>query len=199
MKNFVKIIASLFQCCLWRHWFRFMAWLLNQRLIVNSTFRDKRQWNFMMASSNGNIFCVTDPLCGNSPATGEFPSQRPVTRSFGVFFDRWIHNRDVCDLRRHRAHYDVTTMWTLYTDFHSDKVYLKMPSVRCWPFCSGLTLMSKDNLIFYGYKYVCVNPWHWLSRIVNCKIYPEQVSPWYISDVCQFQPVKYTMAFMHWS
>ena len=27
-------------------------------------------------------------LCvGNSPVTGEFPSQKPVTRSFGVFFD----------------------------------------------------------------------------------------------------------------
>ena len=27
-------------------------------------------------------------LCvGNSPVTGEFPSQRPVTRSFDVFFD----------------------------------------------------------------------------------------------------------------
>ena len=24
---------------------------------------------------------------GNSPVTGEFPSQRPVTRSFDVFFD----------------------------------------------------------------------------------------------------------------
>ena len=27
-------------------------------------------------------------LCaGNSPVTGEFPAQRPVTRSFDVFFD----------------------------------------------------------------------------------------------------------------
>ena len=27
-------------------------------------------------------------LCaGNSPVTGEFPAQRPVTQSFGVFFD----------------------------------------------------------------------------------------------------------------
>ena len=27
-------------------------------------------------------------LCaGNSPVTGEFPTQRPVTRSFDVFFD----------------------------------------------------------------------------------------------------------------
>ena len=24
---------------------------------------------------------------GNSPTTGEFPAQRPVTRSFDVFFD----------------------------------------------------------------------------------------------------------------
>ena len=24
---------------------------------------------------------------GNSPATGEFPAQRPVTRNFDVFFD----------------------------------------------------------------------------------------------------------------
>ena len=31
---------------------------------------------------------------GNSPVTGEFPAQRPVTRSFGVFFDlrlTWIN------------------------------------------------------------------------------------------------------------
>ena len=41
----------------------------------------------MMTSSNGNIFRVTGPLCGNSPVSGEFPSQRPVTRSFDVFFD----------------------------------------------------------------------------------------------------------------
>ena len=27
-------------------------------------------------------------LCaGNSPVNGEFPVQRPVTRSFGIFFD----------------------------------------------------------------------------------------------------------------
>ena len=45
------------------------------------------QWRIcMMTSSNGNIFGVTGPLCGESPVTGEFPSQRPVTRSFDVFF-----------------------------------------------------------------------------------------------------------------
>ena len=34
------------------------------------------------------------PLCaGNSPVTGEFPSQRPVTRSFDVFFDLRLNKR----------------------------------------------------------------------------------------------------------
>ena len=47
----------------------------------------------MLTSSNGNIFRVTGLLCGNSPVTGEFPSQRPVTRSFVVFFDLHLNER----------------------------------------------------------------------------------------------------------
>ena len=42
---------------------------------------------FMMTSSNGNIFRVTGPLCGEFTGPGEFPAQRPVTRSFDVYFD----------------------------------------------------------------------------------------------------------------
>ena len=41
----------------------------------------------MMTSSNGNIFPVTGHLWGNSPISGEFPAQRPVTRSFDIVFD----------------------------------------------------------------------------------------------------------------
>ena len=42
--------------------------------------------NNMMTSSNGNIFRVTGHLC-------EFPAQRPVTRSFDVFFDLCLNIR----------------------------------------------------------------------------------------------------------
>ena len=41
----------------------------------------------MMTSSNGNIFRVTGHLCGKFTGPGEFHAQRPVTRSFDVFFD----------------------------------------------------------------------------------------------------------------
>ena len=47
----------------------------------------------MMTSSNGNIFRVTGPLCGEFTGPGEFPTQRPVTRSFDVFFDLRLNKR----------------------------------------------------------------------------------------------------------
>ena len=42
----------------------------------------------------------------NSTVTGEFPTQRPVTRSFDAFFALRLNKREADDLRRHRAHYD---------------------------------------------------------------------------------------------
>ena len=52
---------------------------------------------------------------GNSPVTSEFPTQRPVTRGFCVFFicawtNSWENNGGAGDLRRHRAHYDLIVM-----------------------------------------------------------------------------------------
>ena len=47
----------------------------------------------MMTSSNGNIFHVTGPLCGEFTGPGEFPAQRPVTRSFDVFFYLCLNKR----------------------------------------------------------------------------------------------------------
>ena len=46
-----------------------------------------------MTSSNGNIFRVTGPLCGEFTGPGEFPTQRPVTRSFDVYFDLPLNKR----------------------------------------------------------------------------------------------------------
>ena len=77
---------------------------------MSSTFLRVQQLCPMITSSTGNIFRVTGPLWGNSPVTGEFPAQRPVTRSFDVFFNLRLHKRWGLWLRRHRAHYDVTIM-----------------------------------------------------------------------------------------
>ena len=66
----------------------------NGASIVNSVERNGHQIAvIMMTSSNGNIFRVTGPLCGEFTGPGEFPTQRPVTRSFDVFFDRRLNKR----------------------------------------------------------------------------------------------------------
>ena len=44
----------------------------------------------MMTSSNGNIFRVTGHVFF---VTGEFPTQRPVTQSFDVFFDLHLNKQ----------------------------------------------------------------------------------------------------------
>ena len=53
-----------------------MLWLYHQCFLIH-----------IMTSSNGNIFRVAGPLCGEFTGPGEFPAQRPVTRSFDFFFD----------------------------------------------------------------------------------------------------------------
>ena len=60
----------------------------------------------MMTSSNGNI-CRVASLCeGNSSVTGEFPSE---TDSELWYFLSSAPEQTADDLRRHRAHYDVTS------------------------------------------------------------------------------------------
>ena len=74
----------------------------------------------MMTSSNGDIFRVTGPLCGEFTGHQSIPSQRPVTRNCDVFFiyawiNGWVNNREAGDLRRYRTHYDVIVMEYVFT------------------------------------------------------------------------------------
>ena len=64
-------------------------WPVQQRMeykVLWLTYQGKARYT-MMTSSNGNIFRVTGHLCGEFTGHRWIPSQRPVTRSFDVFFD----------------------------------------------------------------------------------------------------------------
>ena len=52
---------------------------------------------------------------GNSPVTGEFPHKGQwrgalMFSLISAWINRWVNNGDAVDLRRYRAHYDVTVM-----------------------------------------------------------------------------------------
>ena len=70
----------------------------------------------MMTSSNGNNFRVTGPWWGefirspvNSPHKGQWRGALMFSL-ISAWTKDWVNNRDAGDLRRHRAHYDVTVM-----------------------------------------------------------------------------------------
>ena len=72
-----------------------------------------------MTSSNGNIFLVTGPLCGEFTGHRWIPrTQRPVTRSVGVFFD----------LRLNKRLSKQSRSW-----------WFKTQSGSLWRHCNGLT------------------------------------------------------------
>ena len=71
---------------------------------------------FMMMSSNGNIFRVTGHLCREFTGHQWIPCTKGQWRGALMFslicawLNGWVNTRGAGELRRHRAHYDVTVM-----------------------------------------------------------------------------------------
>ena len=108
-------------------------------------------------------------LCGgNSPVTGNFPSQRPVTLSFDVFFDlrlnKWLSKQPWgwwFQLRRHHAHNDITVM--LDMDFVFGATYhTHMRPHWCW-FAIGYDL-ENDLMRNLENGWMRTQTW-WLNEI----------------------------------
>ena len=70
----------------------------------------------MMTSSNGNIFRVTGPLCGEFTGPRWIPLTKASDAELWCFLwsapwiNGWVNNREAGDLKRHRDHYDVIEM-----------------------------------------------------------------------------------------
>ena len=104
---YVSLINIFFCVCffLWLticlHWvqsFENETWkpirfVRNYHAIAASVFISSKCRLHMMTSSNGNIFRVTGHLCGEFTGPRWIPPQRPVTRSFDVYFDQRPNKR----------------------------------------------------------------------------------------------------------
>ena len=89
----------------------------------------------------------------NLPVTDEFPAQRPMTRSFDVFFDLclneqmseqsrgWWFETPLPPLWRHSN--DQTGQANCTVPKTAGTPPLKMLSTKCWPFCLGLNVLTK--------------------------------------------------------
>ena len=95
-------------------------------------------WRHQMETFSASLaFCAR-----NSPVTGEFPSQRTVTRSFDVFFDlrlnRHLNKQSIRSHLRHpAAHYDVTVM---------DADFENIESHTCWSIVRAIDVLASSLL-----------------------------------------------------
>ena len=71
----------------------------------------------MMTSSNGIIFRVTGHLCRHFTDQRWIPRTKASDTELWCYLwsapelNGWVNNREAGDLRRHRAHFDVTVMF----------------------------------------------------------------------------------------
>ena len=126
---------------------------------------------------------------GNSPVPGEFPAQRPVTRSFDAFFDvglnkrlskqwwgcfdvffdvglnkrGWVNNGEAGDLRRYRTHNDVIVMLPYWA---SDR----MSNIRILEKTEHIIMTSNciGDLTFHIHNYTTI--WHQTVYVISPSI-----------------------------
>ena len=122
----------------------------------------------MMTSSNGNIFRVTGPLCGEFTGPGEFPTQRPVTRSFDVFFYLRLNKRLS---KQPWGWWFETLSWSLWRQCNG---------VVCWRIYPSLDpdeirVMICLPIIFpeYSYNFSCSSIKTLLMKIHGCRDKPK--------------------------
>ena len=163
-----RVRKDVYLCCRWRSLFH------NSREVVTQhvSFVLHNSWNTHYFRQHGACLVISSDMvvswwrhqmetfsallaicAGNSPVTGEFPAQRPVTRSFDVFFDlrlknAWVNNREAGDLRRHRAHFDVIVMYLSFIRVLGAggfAAWCQRPSVWPDPAQSGLAWFMDDG------------------------------------------------------
>ena len=104
---------------LWVLWMKSMTqryYVTLFRVNLGEKYSGIQWWRHQMETFSA----LLDLCAGNLPVTGEFPTERPVTRSFDVWasmfsliyvwINGWVNNGEAGDLICHRAHYDVTVM-----------------------------------------------------------------------------------------
>ena len=86
----------------------------------------------MMTSSNGNIFRATGPLCGEFTGHRWIPRTKASDAELWCFLrsahwiNGWANTREAGDLRRHRAHYDVTVILLLANFSEGTQTYINI-------------------------------------------------------------------------
>ena len=167
----------------------FLVFILNQNNLyqciacltsVNAAQLQWSRWRHQMETFSASLAICT----GNSPISGEFPAQRPVTRSFDVFFDLrpnkrlskqwrgWWFETPSRSLWRHCD--DAGQMWMHFKV--ATRYYCQTKSTDSNPTCR----LNMDTL--------SAPLWRTSDRALMVSLMVASVSRWTISPVdCDFR------------
>ena len=118
---------------------------------------------------------------GNPPVPGEFPTQRPVTRSFDVFFDLRLNKPFSKQSRGWWLETPSRPLWCHRNEF-STSILTKYPNQTALVL-GGCIVLDVKNILRYIINLFCCNMFivsfwkngsHWLKQIlvnINCYCY----------------------------
>ena len=97
--------------CLHIHSWSYTRSIHDSKFKQINLYSSRTWWRYQMETFSA----LLDLCAGNSSVIGEFPAQRPATRSFdgfliSVWINAWVNNHEAGYLRRDRAHYDIIVM-----------------------------------------------------------------------------------------
>ena len=167
-----KLVQTVQCCCLNRHSADYKKFPFSKSLIINFEKWLWPQWNvqdsedrhdYMMTSSNGNIFRITGPLCG------EFTGERWIPRTNGqwrrtlifslisAWINGWVNNCEAGYLRRHHVHnWRHYSEWSLlsfpsrhdvFRNYYTNGIHLELKLKYPSPIKLALTLVCESETI----------------------------------------------------
>ena len=162
----------------------------------------------MMTSSNGNIFRITGPLCGEFTGHRWILPQRPVTWSFDVFFDLPLNKRLSKQSRRWWFETPSWSLWRhcneqehvclLHSQFHgSGGLVRQEPGTSAameftW-LCRNISVLASQGFIldiYWMYQKVIFEHSNSLALEYISKVRMTLMCPTHCTNWCSRQPLR---------
>ena len=140
----------------------------NTAICMSSIFWDRPWWRHQMKTLSSLLaICVE-----NSPVTGEFPAQRPVTRSFDVFFDM-------------RLNKPLNKQWW--------GCWFETLSRPLWRHCNAMAELIQFPIIVAMFSLRCLQQFKW-AKLFYCLLAIRLYHVYLFPPICHFDAIFFGFA-----
>ena len=186
-----------------------MEWCPKYTVTLYGSSMENKLCPDMMTSSNGNIFHITGPLCGEFTGHWWIPHTKASDAELWCFLwsspwiNSWVNNGEAGDLRRHLDHYDIIViktpkmtillsyLWFSVAVYDLLSRYKTKADLEQWILCKYSSAKSTDVTYKWISNYIHLNLWDVI--VYPCHNFRLSMSirskflPYFTGDkICQF-------------